>query len=93
MQCVFGRDYEGEEDFSMGGPDLKAFSESLGAVAYEVFQPDELLAALESAEKKADSEQKPQVVLIHVDPNELAPFQDRFRSVSHSIEENPSMLG
>ncbi len=67
--------------YSLGGPDLAMFAESLGARAYTVERPGELSWALPDALAAADAERRPQVVVVRVDHREVPPYGERFASV------------
>ncbi|WP_434299978.1 thiamine pyrophosphate-binding protein [Corallococcus exiguus] len=72
-----------EDDFySLGNPDLKAFSESLGARAYTVNGPGQLDALLPEVLRRADETGQPQVIVAHIDYREVPPYGDRFAAVA-----------
>lgn len=70
-----------DDYYSLGGPGLAAFAESLGARAYRVERPGELSWVLPDALAAADAERRPQVVVVRVDPREVPPYGARFASV------------
>ena len=59
MRASFGRDYAGQEDFSLGGADLVKVAAGLGAEARRVERPNDLRAALEQAERGARARTAP----------------------------------
>ncbi|WP_375759131.1 thiamine pyrophosphate-binding protein [Corallococcus exercitus] len=72
-----------EDDFySLGNPDLKAFSESLGARAYTVNGPGQLDALLPEVLRRANETGQPQVIVAHIDYREVPPYGDRFAAVA-----------
>jgi acetolactate synthase-1/2/3 large subunit len=60
--------------YALGNPDLAKFAEALGASAYTVKSQREFRWYFNLAVKKAESEQKPQVILVHHDLNEKPPY-------------------
>ncbi|RKH44371.1 thiamine pyrophosphate-binding protein [Corallococcus interemptor] len=72
-----------EDDFyGLGNPDLKAFSESLGARAYTVNAPGQLDALLPEVLRRAKETGQPQVIVAHIDYREVPPYGDRFAAVA-----------
>jgi len=67
--------------YALGGPDLAAFAESLGARAHVVERAGELDALLPAVLRLADEERRPQVIVARVDFREVPPYGDRFESV------------
>ncbi|MEU1280077.1 thiamine pyrophosphate-binding protein [Streptomyces sp. NPDC005805] len=91
MHAAFpGSDAHATEDFSLGGPDLVLLARSLGADAHRVTDPAQLAAALDRAADTARSKARPQVVVVHTDPAEPGPFDDRNRAVSSSFAAAPA---
>jgi acetolactate synthase-1/2/3 large subunit len=60
--------------YSLGNPDLAKFAEALGASAYTVQSAAEFCWYFNLAITKAKSEQKPQVILVRHDLNEIPPY-------------------
>ncbi len=63
--------------YNLGHPDLAKFAEGLGADAYTI-KPSEgpaaMKAALTTALRKARSDQKPQVIVAHIDTTVMPPY-------------------
>jgi acetolactate synthase-1/2/3 large subunit len=60
--------------FELGSADLEAFSEALGAEAYSARSPAEMKRALARAIHNADLNDTPQVIVAHIDRNEIPPY-------------------
>jgi acetolactate synthase-1/2/3 large subunit len=60
--------------YALGNPDLAKFAEALGASAYTVQSAAEFCWYFNLAITKAKSEQKPQVILVRHDLNEIPPY-------------------
>jgi acetolactate synthase-1/2/3 large subunit len=80
MHSSFRCDYAGQEDFSLGDPDLVKVAEGLGADARRVTRPSDLRGALDDAERAA-RDGRPQLLCVPIDPDEVPPFQERFDSI------------
>ena len=70
--------------YCLGEPDLTMFAKSLGAEAYYIEKPEEIIPSLEKACERADSEKKPQVIVFKIDHKEKAPFGGRYNLVKPS---------
>jgi acetolactate synthase-1/2/3 large subunit len=64
---------EWKDMFDFGGPDLKKYSEGLGAKAYDTSSPEELEAALKTAVAESAKGQ-PQVIIMHIDAKAVPPY-------------------
>lgn len=71
--------------YSLGSPDLIKWSESLGAEGYWVDAPGQLQNVLSEACQSAHDHQKPQVIIVKIDPNETAPFGSRYKAIKNEI--------
>jgi acetolactate synthase-1/2/3 large subunit len=60
--------------YALGNPDLAKFSEALGASAYTVKSPSEFRWYFDLAVTNAKAEQKPQVILVRHELNEIPPY-------------------
>lgn len=60
--------------YSLGNPDLAKFAESLGAAAYTVQSPAEFRWYFNLAVTKAETERKPQVILVRHDTGQVPPY-------------------
>ncbi len=67
--------------YGLGNPDLVGFARSLGADAYAADSSQALAAALPAAFAAADETRRPQVIVARIDPREVPPYGERFRSV------------
>jgi acetolactate synthase-1/2/3 large subunit len=63
--------------YRLGNPDLKKYSEALGADAFDVHSPVEMREALETALRQAQINRKPQVIVAHIDKTPLPPYYSR----------------
>jgi acetolactate synthase-1/2/3 large subunit len=63
--------------YRLGNPDLKKYSEALGADAFDVHSPAEMREALETALRQAQINRKPQVIVAHIDKTPLPPYYSR----------------
>jgi acetolactate synthase-1/2/3 large subunit len=68
--------------YALGNPDLVGFARSLGADAYAADTSKTLAAALAAAFTAADETRRPQVIVARIDPREVPPYGERFRSVA-----------
>ncbi|MCA9635462.1 MAG: thiamine pyrophosphate-binding protein, partial [Myxococcales bacterium] len=68
--------------YRLGGPDLVAFARALGADARPAATPGALRSALAEAMRAAEVDGRPQVVVAAIDPHEVPPYGERFRSVA-----------
>jgi acetolactate synthase-1/2/3 large subunit len=64
---------EWKDMFDFGSPDLKKYSEGLGAKAYDTSSPEELEAALKTAVAESAKGQ-PQVIIMHIDAKAVPPY-------------------
>ena len=62
------------ELYEVGSPDLVKYSEGLGADAYAVDEPDELKKLIPFILEKANQANKPQVVIVNIDPKPVPPY-------------------
>jgi acetolactate synthase-1/2/3 large subunit len=60
--------------YALGSPDLVKFAESLGADARAIVAPGELVESLPGAFDRAERQQKPQVLVVRIDPSRRPPF-------------------
>ena len=60
--------------YQIGNPDLAKFANALGATAYDIDSPDEFRRAFSRAVKAAKSKNKPQVIIVNHDVNEVPPY-------------------
>ncbi|MEP6766192.1 MAG: thiamine pyrophosphate-binding protein, partial [Gemmatimonadaceae bacterium] len=60
--------------YSIGKPDLALFGQSLGADAYNVSTVEDMQRALPAAIRAAELNNKPQVIVVHIDGKEIPPF-------------------
>jgi len=78
MKVLFPQNHS---DFSqlyrLGNPDLKKYSEALGADAFNVHSPAELRDALATALRQAEMNRQPQVIVVHIDKTPLPPYYSR----------------
>lgn len=71
-----------DEYYSLGGPDLIRFSESLGARTYIARRPGDIDLALTHAIKRADLDGQPQVIVARIDHRVPPPYGERFTAVA-----------
>jgi acetolactate synthase-1/2/3 large subunit len=60
--------------YSIGHADLAKFAESLGADTFTVYSVRDMRQALPDAIKNADDRQKPQVLIVHINTDEVPPY-------------------
>ena len=70
-----------DDYYGLGSPDLVGFARALGATAYAADTAEALTAALDAAFAAADATRRPQVIVARIDPREVPPYGERFRSV------------
>jgi len=63
--------------YRLGNPDLKKYSEALGADAFDVHSPADMRSALTAALSQAEMHRKPQVIIAHIDKTPLPPYYNR----------------
>jgi acetolactate synthase-1/2/3 large subunit len=63
--------------YRLGNPDLRKYSESLGADAFDVHSPAEMRDALAAALLQSEMSRKPQVIIAHIDKTPLPPYYSR----------------
>ncbi len=68
--------------YSLGGPDLIRFSESLGARTYMARRPGDIDLALAHAIQRADLDGQPQVIVARIDHRVPPPYGERFTAVA-----------
>jgi acetolactate synthase-1/2/3 large subunit len=64
------RDY-----YKLGSPDLAKYAQALGADAYNVQSPEDLKRAFRTAMRSAAANNRPQVIVAHIDTAEMPPYQ------------------
>lgn len=72
--------------FSLGNPDIKKFTESLGGICYEISKPGELTKIMPEVLKNANKLKKPQVICAKVDRSDVPPYGDRIATIRASLE-------
>ena len=70
----FYPDLDWTDYYAFNHPDLAMFARSLGADAYEVSSPATFQAAYIEAIRKANADDKPQVIIAKVDSSAAPPF-------------------
>jgi acetolactate synthase-1/2/3 large subunit len=60
--------------YQLGKPNLAKFAQSLGATAYEIDRPNKFRAAFARAVKAATTNKKPQVIIAHLNTDEVPPY-------------------
>jgi acetolactate synthase-1/2/3 large subunit len=60
--------------YAIGHPDIARFAQALGADAYNVSSVEDLEHALPAAVRAAALDRKPQVVVLHIDTQQIPPF-------------------
>ncbi|MEZ2235505.1 thiamine pyrophosphate-binding protein [Microcoleus sp.] len=60
--------------YNLGNPDLAKFAEGLGADAYNIYSPKEMRERLAQAMKNAALNNKPQVIVAHINTDEVPPY-------------------
>ncbi len=60
--------------YDLGTPDLVKYAEGLGADAYDVRSPKDAAEAFAAAFQFAQQSKKPQVIVAHVDTDEMPPY-------------------
>ena len=60
--------------YNLGNPDLAKFAEGLGADAYNIYSPKEMRERLAQAIENADLNNKPQVIVAHINTDEVPPY-------------------
>jgi acetolactate synthase-1/2/3 large subunit len=60
--------------YAIGHPDIAGFAQALGADAYNVSSVEDLEHALPAAVRAAALDRKPQVVVLHIDTQQIPPF-------------------
>jgi acetolactate synthase-1/2/3 large subunit len=60
--------------YRLGNPDLAKFARSLGADGYDVHSPEEMLRTFPRALRRARTHGKPQVVVAHINRDEMPPY-------------------
>ena len=60
--------------YQLGTPDLVKFAQGLGADAYEVRTPEELRQVFSEAIDNANTKNKPQAIVVHINTQELPPW-------------------
>lgn len=62
------------ELYELGNPDLKKYSEGLGADAYEINSPDEFTKIMPTVLKRANKDQVPQVIIANINKQAVPPY-------------------
>jgi len=60
--------------YALGQPDLAQMAKSLGADAYDVRSPDDMQHALAAALTASSLQNKPQVIVAHIDTTQVPPY-------------------
>jgi acetolactate synthase-1/2/3 large subunit len=60
--------------YELGDPDLVMFAKSLGAEAYAVKSPADLEELMPKVIKRANGDNKPQVVIAHINRTPVPPY-------------------
>lgn len=60
--------------YQLGKPDLVKFASGLGADTYEVRSPEEMRRAFAEAIEKADTDNKPQAIVVYINTDEIPPW-------------------
>ncbi|MBB6461790.1 thiamine pyrophosphate-binding protein [Flammeovirga kamogawensis] len=69
-----------DDYYKIGNPNCKLFAESLGAEAYDVSDITEAKAALKTAIQRADESNKPQVIVAHINTEEIPPYYSELKA-------------